>query len=1020
MEPFVRPDKTRSRWLKAVPLGLALLLLGCDAGAQTASLFEVGVDADGADPLVNYLTQIYATNFVCGADGQSSQFSFTQYTGSQNWLGALYHNWYNTLNFTNVGEMDSVTGFYFDTQPYPSSADREAASFYNSGSINCGASFFTNAILLNYYSQGGISYGGYGGIDVWATNIFSGNNSTITVGFDGLARFGGHNLVFSNTTVTIQTSSGIVSGGASANVYATGQAAYNTNSWAIADLQPTYAYAWLNSLPDEIYLLPAVPYYQEQDNVSTNGTNVTVRMIFLQDSSVNVAANVYIGGNQPFVNGEGTVEWVGTYTNPATGQASTRYLYLNDNYVGSADTNILKYGDPGIGVPNNFVIYPSATRLGLGSPVASGYYPNLDTADSITNNIYSYVDAQMIPSSVSPLGNGSGAIALTNMPGRVEITASNELNLSRAVFSGMNYLRLNSTNQFDYDGRDQVSAPYADFYLGSTNGSMAITNLIEPILPVWSGSLQAFSTRWGYTNAGINYDFRVMLVQSQLSPVSSSSVQDFVLYSSNNVVISDVLNITRTFSLNCTNLLLTTNAAGTGAASPDGELNLGLGVTNWQSATPRLRCLNNNGVISMSSSSPAKFGSLSKPYLALVNTGLIDNPGSISVFSADLENYGTIAAGAGSFTAQTLTTTMSGSTLLANTTVSLAASNLVITGTSIQSGNSLTLIATNLLTDNGVNSGNFWSLGANDTSYGNPLGLDLPIKPAYGDLLGTTITNLAQVANAVVNNIWAGQDRGCSTAGYQDNAAIGQLVLDAQTNTAVFNFTGASTDGSTNAIYVDCLVLNDFASTSDGNGNLPALTFANNLVIYYAQAVDAGGSVAEYINGFNNDHLRWVSNYVGHFSSTNITYPDGKTYTVNAALASSPLIDSDRDGINNSDDATPFLVPPELDFTVSVTNYPPLSARIGWQTIPLAGNYVYYSTNLASTNWLPFTNFSRYYWASNNVVFSNPASGGSFISPQPYDDGLGIHLDNGEMANVWVLDSLTNAVRFYRIMVQPN
>jgi hypothetical protein len=42
------------------------------------------------------------------------------------------------------------------------------------------------------------------------------------------------------------------------------------------------------------------------------------------------------------------------------------------------------------------------------------------------------------------------------------------------------------------------------------------------------------------------------------------------------------------------------------------------------------------------------------------------------------------------------------------------------------------------------------------------------------------------------------------------------------------------------------------------------------------------------------------------------------------------------------------------------------------------------------------------------------------MSPQPYDDGLGVHLDNGEMANVWVLDSLTNAVRFYRIMVQPN
>ena len=104
MEPFVRPEKNRSRRLvKALPLGLALLLLCRGAGAQTTvNQFVVG--ANGVNPLVNYLTQIYATNFINGAYGQFSQFSYTQnYTGSQTWLGALYHNWYNTVNFTNQG-----------------------------------------------------------------------------------------------------------------------------------------------------------------------------------------------------------------------------------------------------------------------------------------------------------------------------------------------------------------------------------------------------------------------------------------------------------------------------------------------------------------------------------------------------------------------------------------------------------------------------------------------------------------------------------------------------------------------------------------------------------------------------------------------------------------------------------------------------------------------------------------------------------------------------------------------------
>jgi hypothetical protein len=182
--------------------------------------------------------------------------------------------------------------------------------------------------------------------------------------------------------------------------------------------------------------------------------------------------------------------------------------------------------------------------------------------------------------------------------------------------------------------------------------------------------------------------------------------------------------------------------------------------------------------------------------------------------------------------------------------------------------------------------------------------------------------------------------------------------------------------------------------------------------------------VAEKINGLNGGHLRWVPTYAGHFSSTNIVYPDGTTNAVNAPLANSKYIDSDRDGIYNYFDPTPVLVPSQLNLTVAVTNFPPPSVLIGWRTIPLAGNSIYYSTNLASTNWLAFTNFSYYYWVSNNVVVSNPASGGSFVSPQGYS-GLGSvnyppGPDNSEVTNVWVIDSLTNVPHFYRIMVQPN
>ena len=1020
MKSFVRHQKNpQSRWLKAAPFGLVLLLLCRAAGAQTmVNLFEVGANGVN-DPLVNYLPQIYATNFVNGVSS-GSQFSYTQqYTGSQNWFYALNHNWYNTLNFTNVGEMDSVTGFTFDTQPYPVANDRAAASFYNVGSINCGT--YTNAIFLYQYGFsyiGGVysgGYGGYGGFNAWATNIFTGNNSVINVGAGGLARFGGNNVVFSNATVNIEGTSGVIGAGVG-NVSANGQAAINTNAWPIAYLQPSYAVAPMNSSPYGISLFPSVPYYQQTGNAS----NVTVKMIFLEDTSVNVATNIYINGNQNFANGEGTVEWVGTYTNPVTGQAGTHYLYLNDNYVGSAATNILSFGNPGVGVPNNYVIQPSATQLsGLGNLVPfSSYYPNLDTNDVITNNIYSYVNAQLIPTTTA-LNGSSGAVALTNVPGRIEITASNALTLAKASFAGMSYLRLNSTNQFSYDGRNQVAAPYADFYLGSTNGNMTITNLIEPTLPVWSGSVQAYSTRWTNTVGGTNYDFRALLVRSQLSPLTASSIQDFVLYCTNNVVISDVLNITRTFSLNCTNLLLTTNVAGSGAASPDGELNLGSAVTNWQYAVPRLSCLTNNGAIRLLRS--AVFGSSSAPYVALFNTGLIRVAGGMTVNSADFENYGTIIVNPGAFAAQTLTTTMTNAVLQAGTSVSLAASNLVVSGTSIQCGGSLTLSVTNLLTDGGVNSSNFWSLGTSQPGYGNPLGLSLLVKPTFGDLLGTTITNVAAVANSQVINTWAGLDRGYTVAGFQDNAAIGQLVLDAQTNTTQFYFTGTSTDGTTNAIYVDRLILKDYAGYYGlvNSGYLPGFSFNSNLVIYYADAIDRNyGSVAEKINGLNGGHLRWVPNYAGYFSTTNIVYPDGTTNAINASLAHANDMDSDRDGNNNATDPTPVFVPSQVQLTVAPVNVPPWSMKIAWHTIPLAGNCVYYSTNAFSTNWLPFTNFNSYYYGPG-IAVPNPAHTNYFVSPQPYINSM-TPSDNWEVTNVWVLDPVTPVPHYYRVMVKPN
>jgi hypothetical protein len=146
-------------------------------------------------------------------------------------------------------------------------------------------------------------------------------------------------------------------------------------------------------------------------------------------------------------------------------------------------------------------------------------------------------------------------------------------------------------------------------------------------------------------------------------------------------------------------------------------------------------------------------------------------------------------------------------------------------------------------------------------------------------------------------------------------------------------------------------------------------------------------------------------------------YPDGTTNTFNTALAQSSDTDSDGDGIVNSLDPTPFFVPSQVNFTVTTTNLPPLSARIEWTTIPNATNFVYYKTNLLAANWLAFTNFKNFYYG-NNVAVTNSAHSNYFNSPQAYIMSLSA-ADNSQTTNVWVYDVITNTPHYYKVVIWP-
>jgi hypothetical protein len=925
------------------PLLCGLLAL---ASARPALAADALYENDG---IVNYPLYVSsppvidATNFV-----NNNQFiiNFTALSDVQ-----PFYETSDTLNYTNIGVMMANTGFQFDNQSSVTGLRTMSASFYNSGMVSCGSITDTTASIIfgSPYDQCFIN----------ATNIL--NPGTVDVGEDGMIQLAGQNVDLTRSRLTVE--------GGGANAFGTGTFGLNvssfTNNNVIYTLTPpwdpsiylgaNFAYSGIFPIqPIQLVLNNSTAYF----NFASSGTNLNIiRSVFIQDtSSTNVTYNVYFDSAGVGVGGgNATIEWVGSYLNAANGNYYSNYLYLNDNYILGASTNVVL--GPG-GYPDNFTFTESPVKLIFQPPAPAGFY-DVFPSGAVTN-LYAFANVQLFPTTEST--NQIANHSITNLPGRLQIGATKELNMALAQITGLNYMSVQSTNQFDGSPGASIQSPYSDLNLGVTNGSptLTISNLLAPAVPVWSGPVQAWSTRWlalsSNTLDGTNFftvtnDFRVLIVGSQLTPTTLAQVQDLIMHSTNSIVISDALNVMRTFTADPQNLTLTTNGPGNGATSLDGELNIGSANIFLASSLPNLRNLTNNGAIR--TANLAVFGSSSSIYGAFINNGLITDQGT-TIYATNFLSSGIISNGvAGSFNLQSAITTLTNGSITAGGDISITTGSLLASNVVIVAGRSLTLAVTNSLTDTGPSptNGNIWTLGSSSSGSG----FNLPAKPSVGDLLGTTITNIGPVNRNVVNT-WAATDFGVSTAGYTNNAAVGRLILDANGPGTLFTFNGT---GASNAIYVDQLTLLDYASYTnhDINGNIPAISFNTNLVVYYADAIASGVDVSEKLNHKNGNRLRWMASYAGYYSSTKIVYPDGTTNSINVALARSTDLDSDGDGVDNANDLTPIFTPDEVNFTVAVTNIPPLTARLTWQTIPDATNTVFYRTNLTMTGWLTLTNF---------------------------------------------------------------
>jgi len=372
------------------------------------------------------------------------------------------------------------------------------------------------------------------------------------------------------------------------------------------------------------------------------------------------------------------------------------------------------------------------------------------------------------------------------------------------------------------------------------------------------------------------------------------------------------------------------------------------------------------------------------PYGAVINNGVFADLGT-TISVANFQNGGIFTNGPGSFQLTAVTATMTNGLIVAGGDVSIAANTLEVSNLTLLAGRSLTLQITNFLTDDDVSNGNMWVIGSSNATGFNGKGLILPILPnntanpasEANNLLGTTISMLSPPPNQTVYSTWAGIDYGPETNGYgANNVAIGQLVLNSTSPNSAFNFQGTATG---NAIYVDRLILSNYTSLafSEGTTVLPNVQINTNLTIYYADALAnsdlVGGplvDVSDLINHFNTNHLVWIPEYMGYFSSTNMTYLNGSVNRLNVGMVNDPFLDSNGSGIPNDESPDPIFVSSQINFQqVRVSNS---LEKFTWISVPGATNFVLYATTNWA-NWNVYTNFvspeSSATWPITNVIY---------------------------------------------------
>jgi hypothetical protein len=911
--------------------------------------------------------QIDATNFV-----NNGNFSISLNS-------TLPFETWNTRNWTNNSQMTGNPGFRFDY-------------FHSIGQTNGWSANFQNSVNANIY---GADY-----LLVYATNI--NNKGTLSAGVAGLLSVNGKSINLTRSTVDTVGNAANQSAGVEDIYWGVDLSNTNTSSFTspanvtsspmlVTEIQPPF----YDTFFQELSLTTPFKAYSK---TTTVGDFQVIDVLLLRTNDPSITTEVRFSPLVLALNGfnpgvDKIVRWQGFTTNRVTGVVTTNEIYLEDSLGATWDTapflvqspNPSPYS-PATFHPDNYTITHTAPALyNLRTVIPSATYnptvlpPGTNSPEIAICTAY----AATLTSSPYTIDSSIAGSTYTNLPGRIELTASgpkSSLDLTRTFINGQSYLLLSATNHFVGCTNAVIVSPVSDFYLASTNGTLAISNLVAPLIPCLAGQIQVWSGRWtNVTEAGLNTFYNVTMIDSVLTTQVPSKVQNMNV-SSTNLLIGDIVNVFGSLFLDTTRLTISTNLPN--APTSRGELNLTSGDIVWSPSLPKLQSLTNFGKISTLNTiyfagarTPPWFsGTFDEPYQSFVTHGPISSVGC-GIWANYYEASGTNNAGNGPISAQAGVAIVTNGTFLATGVggdISFTCGDLTISNQILRAGRGITLTVTNKLDDGSLSNSvdvitgkNIWTVNA---------GINLLWPPTNASLLGTTVTNTA-ASNSEVVNYWAGQDRGGSSGGFVKNGALGRLILDGKDSGSLFTFLPT---GRSNALYVDLLEIKNATTNFVTNGvsgklDLIGVNLDPNFTIYYAQAIAKGQSIAEKLNGAygvadtNGGRFCWVSNYsAGFWSSSYVVYSDGTTNRLNAALVQSCTIDSNGNGVPNCSDTNPIpvLSPASLALTVTFTNVPPGAVELSWNSIPYSTNYVFFKPSALAANWRLLT--------TNSSLLKNP------------------------------------------------